>query len=50
VSCLAFCHGGIETLGLIGDAFKLEEPFWELIGALNEISACLGMSSSAFSP
>ncbi len=34
--------GGIETLGLIGDTFKLEGPFWEAIGSLNDNFGVLG--------
>jgi high-affinity nickel-transport protein len=34
--------GGIETLGLIGDAFKLEGRFWDAIGALNDNFGVLG--------
>jgi high-affinity nickel-transport protein len=33
---VAVLIGGIETLGLIGDRFGLEGPFWQLIGALND--------------
>jgi len=33
---------GIETLGLIGDQFKMEGPFWDFIGALNDNFGMLG--------
>jgi len=39
---VAVLIGGIETLGLIGDTFKLEGPFWEAIGALNDNFGVLG--------
>ncbi len=39
---VAVLIGGIETLGLIGDAFKLEGPFWDAIGALNDNFGALG--------
>jgi high-affinity nickel-transport protein len=39
---VAVLIGGIETLGLIGDAFKLEGAFWDLIGALNDNFGLLG--------
>ncbi len=39
---VAVLIGGIETLGLIGDAFKLGGPFWEAIGALNDNFGMLG--------
>ncbi len=39
---VAVLIGGIETLGLIGDAFKLEGPFWDAIGALNDNFGVLG--------
>jgi high-affinity nickel-transport protein len=32
---VAVLIAGIETLGLIGDQFKLEGRFWDLVGALN---------------
>ena len=35
-------RGGIETLGLIGDTFKLESAFWDAIGALNDNFGVLG--------
>ena len=39
---IAVLIGGVETLGLIGDAFKLEGPFWEAIGSLNDNFGVLG--------
>jgi nickel/cobalt transporter (NiCoT) family protein len=33
---VAVLIGGIETLGRIIDTFKLEGPFWEMIGSLND--------------
>jgi high-affinity nickel-transport protein len=39
---VALLIGGIETLGLIGDQFKLEGPFWDAIGALNDNFGVLG--------
>ncbi len=39
---VAVLIGGIETLGLIGDRFKLEGPFWEDIGALNDNFGVVG--------
>jgi high-affinity nickel-transport protein len=39
---VAVLIGGIETLGLIGDQFKLEGAFWEAIGALNDNFGLLG--------
>ncbi len=39
---VAVLIGGIETLGLIGDAFKLEGPFWDAIGSLNDNFGVLG--------
>ncbi len=39
---VAVMIGGIETLGLIGDAFKLEGPFWDAIGSLNDNFGALG--------
>jgi len=39
---VAVLIGGIETLGLIGDAFKLEGPFWDAIGSLNDNFGALG--------
>jgi nickel/cobalt transporter (NiCoT) family protein len=39
---VAVLIGGIETLGLIGDTFKLEGAFWDLVGALNDNFGLLG--------
>jgi nickel/cobalt transporter (NiCoT) family protein len=39
---VAVLIGGIETLGLIGDTFKLEGPFWDAIGSLNDNFGLLG--------
>jgi high-affinity nickel-transport protein len=39
---VAVLIGGIETLGLIGDAFKWEGAFWDFIGALNDNFGLLG--------
>lgn len=39
---VAVVIGGIETLGLIGDTFKLEGPFWDWIGSLNDNFGVLG--------
>jgi high-affinity nickel-transport protein len=39
---VAVLIGGIETLGLIGDTFKLEGPFWDAIGSLNDNFGVLG--------
>jgi nickel/cobalt transporter (NiCoT) family protein len=39
---VAVLIAGIETLGLIGDTFKLEGPFWEAIGSLNDNFGVLG--------
>ena len=39
---VAVLIGGIETLGLIGDTFKLEGRFWEAIGSLNDNFGTLG--------
>ncbi len=39
---VAVLIGGIEILGLIGDTFKLEGPFWDGIGALNDNFGVLG--------
>ncbi|MGO9737740.1 MAG: hypothetical protein ACLPVO_09945 [Desulfomonilaceae bacterium] len=39
---VAVLIGGIETLRLIGDTFKLEGPFWDAIGALNDNFGVLG--------
>ena len=39
---VAVLIGGIETLGLIGDVFGLEGPFWDAIGSLNDNFGVLG--------
>jgi high-affinity nickel-transport protein len=39
---VAVLIGGIETLGLIGDTFNLEGPFWDAVGALNDNFGILG--------
>ena len=39
---VAVLIGGVETLGLIGDSFKLEGSFWTAIGALNDNFGLLG--------
>jgi len=39
---VAVVIGGIETLGLIGDTFKLGGPFWDAIGSLNDNFGVLG--------
>ena len=39
---VAVMIGGIETLGLIGDTYKLEGPFWDAIGSLNDNFGMLG--------
>ena len=39
---VAVVVGGVETLGLIGDQFKMEGGFWELVGATNENFGLLG--------
>ncbi len=39
---VAMLIGGIETLGLIGDTFKLEGSFWHAIGSLNDNFGVLG--------
>jgi len=39
---VAVLIAGIETLGLVGDSFKLEGPFWDAIGALNDNFGALG--------
>jgi nickel/cobalt transporter (NiCoT) family protein len=39
---VALLIGGIETLGLIGDKFKLDGPFWGAIGSLNDNFGVLG--------
>jgi high-affinity nickel-transport protein len=39
---IALAVGGIETLGLIGDQFKLGGPFWNAIGTLNDNFGTVG--------
>ncbi len=39
---VAVLIGGVETLGLIGGAFKLEGPFWNAISSLNDNFGALG--------
>jgi high-affinity nickel-transport protein len=39
---VAVLIGGIETLGLIADAFKLGGPFWRNVGAVNDNFSILG--------
>ena len=39
---VAVLIGGVETLGLIGDTFKLEGAFWDGVGALNDNFGVLG--------
>ena len=39
---VAVLIGGVETVGLIGDSFKLEGAFWSMIGALNNNFGLLG--------
>jgi high-affinity nickel-transport protein len=39
---VAVVIGGIETLGLLGDQFELQGPFWGGIGALNDNFGTLG--------
>ena len=39
---IALLIGGIETLGLVGDQWKLEGAFWDAIGALNDNFGILG--------
>jgi nickel/cobalt transporter (NiCoT) family protein len=39
---VAVLIGGIEALGLLADRLKLEGPFWNLIGALNDNFGSLG--------
>ncbi|HEY1940868.1 MAG TPA: HoxN/HupN/NixA family nickel/cobalt transporter [Roseiarcus sp.] len=39
---VAVLIGGIETLGLVGDTFKLDGPFWDAIGSLNDNFGVLG--------
>ncbi|HWK43440.1 MAG TPA: HoxN/HupN/NixA family nickel/cobalt transporter [Stellaceae bacterium] len=39
---VAVLVGGVEALGLIGDQFSLDGPFWEMVGGLNENFGMLG--------
>ncbi len=39
---VAVLIGGIETLGLVSDTFRLEGAFWDAIGSLNENFGVLG--------
>jgi nickel/cobalt transporter (NiCoT) family protein len=39
---VAFFIGGIETLGLIGDRFRLDGAFWNLVAHLNDSLTNLG--------
>ena len=39
---VAVLIGGVETLGLVGDTFKLEGAFWDAVGALNGNFGVLG--------
>jgi len=39
---VAVLIAGVETLGLVGDTFKLEGPFWAAIGSLNDNFGVLG--------
>jgi len=39
---VAVVIGGIETLGLIGDTWRLDGPFWDTIGMLNDNFGVLG--------
>jgi high-affinity nickel-transport protein len=39
---VALLIGGIETLGLLGDQFKLQGAFWDAIGSLNDNFGMLG--------
>jgi high-affinity nickel-transport protein len=44
----ALVIGGIEALGLLGDKFELQGPFWTFIGALNENFGLLGYGIVGF--
>jgi high-affinity nickel-transport protein len=44
----ALVIGGIEALGLIGDKFGLEGPFWAFIGSLADNFGMLGYAIVAF--
>jgi nickel/cobalt transporter (NiCoT) family protein len=39
---VALLIGGIEALGLLGQAFRLSSPFWRFIDALNDNFGTLG--------
>jgi high-affinity nickel-transport protein len=39
---VALLIGGIEALGLVAEQFRLQGPFWRLIGALNDNFGSLG--------
>ncbi len=39
---VAVLIGGVETLALIGDTFKLEGPVWDAVGTLNDNFGVLG--------
>jgi len=39
---IAIVVGGVETLGLIGDQFKLDGAFWEFVGSVNDNFGLLG--------
>jgi len=39
---VAIVVGGIETLGLVGDQFKPEGAFWEMVGKINDNFGLLG--------
>jgi high-affinity nickel-transport protein len=39
---VALLIGGIETLGLIGDQFKMQGGFWDAIGSLNDNFGIIG--------
>ncbi len=41
---VAFVVGGVETLGLIGERFKLEGWFWETIASANDLLPVLGFA------
>jgi high-affinity nickel-transport protein len=44
----ALLVGGVETLGLLADQLKLEGPFWELVGQVNENFGLLGYGIIGF--
>jgi high-affinity nickel-transport protein len=39
---VALIVGGIEVLGLVGERFSLDGPFWGMVGALNDNFGALG--------